>query len=155
MFRDVTSLLRDKDAFKESIRLFAEKYKDEPIDVIAGIEARGFIFGAALALELNLPFVPIRKKGKLPGETVSVEYELEYGTDTVEVHKADIDEGSRVLVVDDLIATGGTVRAACDLVEKLGGIIAGCAFVIDLPDLNGKDKIKQYPIHTLIEFEGE
>lgn len=155
MFRDVTSLLKDKAAFKESIRQFVEKYKDEHIDVIAGIESRGFIFGAALAHELDVGFVPIRKKGKLPGETVRQEYALEYGTDAIEVHKADIHAGSRVLVVDDLIATGGTVRAACDLIEKLGGVIAGCAFVIDLPDLKGKEKIKQYPIHALIEFEGD
>ena len=154
MFRDVTSLLKDKSAFKESIRQFVEKYKDEHIDVIAGIESRGFIFGAALAHELGVGFIPIRKKGKLPGATESQEYELEYGTDTIEVHRDDVHEGSRVLIVDDLIATGGTVRAACDLIEKLGGVIAGCAFVIDLPDLKGKDKIKDYPIFALLEFEG-
>ncbi len=155
MFRDITTLLLNPDAFDHCIRRFAERYRSSGIDKIAGIESRGFIFGAALARELGLPFVPIRKPGKLPAETISQEYELEYGTDTIEVHKDAIAAGDRVLICDDLIATGGTALAACRLVEKLSGNVAGLAFVIDLPDLKGQEKLTHYEVFTLVAFEGE
>ncbi len=154
MFRDVTTLIKHKDAFYESIRQLKELYKDENIDCVAGIESRGFIFGSALAHELKVGFIPIRKKGKLPSRVVRQKYALEYGEDEIEVHDDAITKGSRVLVVDDLIATGGTARAACDLIEKVGGSIVGCAFVIDLPDLKGKEKLKKYRVDALITFEG-
>jgi adenine phosphoribosyltransferase len=154
MFRDITSLIENPEAFNQCIAMFKEKYSNCGIDKIAGIEARGFIFGAALAKDLGLPFVLIRKKGKLPGEVVAQEYSLEYGTDKIEIHKSSINEGDKVLVIDDLIATGGTVCAACKLVEKLGGKVSSVAFVIDLPDLKGKEKLADYDIFSLVEFEG-
>ena len=125
------------------------------IDKVVGIDARGFIFGAVLAYQLNVGFVPVRKKGKLPPATISQDYALEYGTATVEISEHAITKGEKCLIVDDLIATGGTIYAATQLVESLGGEIVECAFIVELPDLNGKDKIKQYPIFTLTEFEGE
>ena len=155
MFRDITSLIENPDAFDFCISEFARRYRDEKITKIAGIESRGFIFGAALARELHLPFVLIRKKGKLPGETVGVEYELEYGTDVVEVHTSSIDAGDDVLVIDDLIATAGTALAACKLVEKLGGKVIGFATVIDLPDLKGTERLKDYNVFKLVNFHGE
>ena len=155
MFRDITSLIENPKAFSYCIEKFKDKYSNCKIDKIAGIEARGFIFGAALAKDLGLPFVLIRKKGKLPGEVVSQEYELEYGTDKIEVHKSSINEGENILIIDDLIATGGTVCAACKLVEKLGGKVSSVAFVIDLPELKGKARLEGYDIFTLVEFEGE
>ncbi len=155
MFRDITTLIKNPEAFAYCINRFQEHYKDKQLAKIAGIESRGFIFGAALAKELRLPFVPLRKKGKLPAETVSHEYALEYGTDTMEVHKDAIEQGEAVLIVDDLIATGGSARAACALVEKVGGKVAGLAFVINLPGLKGIEKIKQYNPFYLVEFEGE
>jgi adenine phosphoribosyltransferase len=155
MFRDITSLIEDPKAFNYCIEKLRNQYKDKNITKIAGIESRGFIFGAALARELMLPFVLIRKKGKLPGDVVSQEYELEYGTDKIEIHKSSIQEGENILVIDDLIATGGTVCAACKLVEKLGGNVSGVAFVIDLPDLKGKERLQNYDIFTLVEFEGD
>ena len=154
MFRDITTLIKHSGAFRESINQLASHYESEDFDLIAGIESRGFIFGAALANVLSKGFVPIRKKGKLPGKTESVTYDLEYGSDQVEVHVDAIQKGSKVLVVDDLIATGGTARAACDLIEKLGGEVAGCAFVIDLPELRGIEKLGKYKIKTLVSFEG-
>ncbi|MDO8656172.1 MAG: adenine phosphoribosyltransferase [Nanoarchaeota archaeon] len=155
MFRDITTLIQNPDAFHYCIQKFKEQYKDKNITKIAGIESRGFIFGAALAYEMNLPFILIRKKGKLPSETVSQEYQLEYGTDKIEIHKDAISAGDRVLIADDLIATGGTIEAACKLVEKLNGTVAGCAFVINLPELKGIEKIKRYNPFWLVEFEGE
>ncbi len=156
MFRDITTLIQNPSAFAYCISQFKEKYKDAKIKRIAGIESRGFIFGAALAKELHLPFVLIRKKGKLPAEKVSYEYELEYGKDVIEIHKDAINPGDRVLIIDDLIATGGTALAACQLVEKLQGIVAGVAFVINLPDLKGKEKLqKKYDCFSLVDFAGE
>lgn len=155
MFRDITTLIKDPAAFDEVIKQFAEHYKNQRIDKIAGIESRGFIFGAALAHKLNLPFVLIRKKGKLPAETVSQEYALEYGIDKIEMHKDAVSAGESVLIIDDLLATGGTASAACQLVEKLGGKVAGVGFVIDLPELKGREKLINYPIFNLVEFEGE
>jgi adenine phosphoribosyltransferase len=154
-FRDITTLLKDAAGLKEVINLFVEHYKDKPIDVVAGIEARGFIIGGALAEKLGVGFIPIRKKGKLPAETTSVDYALEYGTDTVEIHNDAIKSGEKVLVVDDLIATGGTCKATCELIEKCGGKVAGCAFIINLPDLKGMEKLKDYDTFHLVEFEGE
>lgn len=155
MFRDITTILKDPSAFDYCIQRFKERYQAQEISKIAGIESRGFIFGAALARELSLPFVLVRKKGKLPAETVSHEYELEYGTDTVEIHKDAIDAGEKVLIIDDLIALGGTAEATCKLIEKLGGRVQECAFVIELPALKGREKLKDYNIFSLVEFEGE
>jgi adenine phosphoribosyltransferase len=155
MFRDITSLLQEPDAFRETCDLLYERYKNMQIDKIVGIDARGFVFGAVLAYKLGVGFVPVRKKGKLPPETVSQDYSLEYGTNTVEIRDDAIQKGEKVLIVDDLIATGGTVSAAAKLVEKLGGEVLECAFIIELPDLKGREMIKNYKIFTLVEFEGE
>ncbi len=155
MFRDITTLIQNPAAFRYCIQKFKEHYGQKNITKIAGIESRGFIFGAALAYEMHLPFVLIRKKGKLPAETVAQEYQLEYGTDKIEVHKDAINVGDKVLIIDDLIATGGTILAACHLVEKLGGTVAGLALVINLPELKGLEKIKKYNPFWLVEFEGK
>jgi adenine phosphoribosyltransferase len=155
MFRDITTLVKDKKAFLDTCQRLYDHYKDKQIDIVAGIESRGFIFGTALAMLLKKGFIPIRKKGKLPAETVTQEYELEYGVDQVEIHKDAVKKGDRVLLVDDLIATGGTMKAACQLIEKCGGIVVGCAYVIELHDLHGRDKLKGYDLFHLIEFEGD
>ena len=157
IFRDITSLLKDKEGFKHVIDLLVDRYKNMDIDIIVGIESRGFITGSVLADRLGLGFIPIRKPGKLPGETISEEYELEYGTDKIEIHKEDIQKGSKVLLVDDLIATGGTALAAANLIKKLGGEIVECSFIIDLPDIGGKKKLIDagYKVFNLVEFEGE
>jgi adenine phosphoribosyltransferase len=155
MFRDITTLLQDAEAFKHVCDELYKRYKDRKIDVVVGLESRGFIFGAVLAYKLGVGFVPIRKPGKLPYKTVSAEYEKEYGKDKMEIHEDAINSGDRVLIVDDLIATGGTSSAAVQLVEKLGGMVEELAFIIDLPDLKGKEKIKGYRIFTMVEFAGE
>jgi adenine phosphoribosyltransferase len=157
MFRDITTLLKDAHGFNHMINLLLERYHNMKIDVVAGIESRGFIMGSALAHRLNVGFVPIRKKGKLPAEVVSEEYELEYGKDKIEIHKDAIQKGQRVLLIDDLCATGGTSMAACRLIEKLGGKIVECSFVVDLPELGGKKKLENagYKVFNLVEFEGE
>lgn len=155
MFRDITTLLQDPEAFKQCCDELYNRYKDEKIDVVVGIESRGFIFGSVLAYKLGLGFVPIRKPGKLPFKTISAEFEKEYGKDKMEIHEDAIKKDERVLVVDDLIATGGTISAAIKLVEQLGGKIVECAFLIDLPGLKGKDKIKGYKIFSMMEFEGD
>jgi len=157
MFRDITTLLQDAPTFNHTIELLLERYKDKQIDVVAGIESRGFIIGSILAHRLDRGFVPIRKKGKLPAETESEEYELEYGTDTIEIHKDAISEGQKVLIVDDLIATGGTSMAACKLVKKIGGEVVEFCAIIDLPELGGKKKLEKagFPVFSLVEFEGE
>ena len=157
MFRDITTLLKDSEGLKRTIELFVERYNDSKIDVIVGIESRGFITGSILAHELGLGFIPIRKPGKLPADTISEEYELEYGTDKIEIHKDAIKEGDKVLLVDDLVATGGTAIAACKLIEKLGGKIVECCFIIDLPDVGGKKKLLDagYKVFNLVEFEGD
>ena len=157
MFRDITTLLKDKNAFNQTMELLVQRYDKMDIDFIVGIESRGFIFGAALADRLNLGFVPIRKKGKLPADTVSQEYQLEYGTDIMEIHTDAIHQGSNVLIVDDLIATGGTALAAGNLVRKLGGEIVEFSFIVDLPDLGGKRKLEMagYKTFVLVDFEGE
>ncbi len=155
IFKDITPLLADPQAMAQTVTQLAAPYVDAEIDIVTGVESRGFIFGALVAAELGVSLVPIRKPGKLPYETISVSYELEYGTDTVEVHCDAIKPGQRVLMVDDLLATGGTMAAACELVEKLGGTVAGISFVIDLAFLNGKDKLKGYTVQSLMEVIGE
>lgn len=141
VFKDITTVLRDKECFKRIIDFFYNKFKDQNIDYIAGIESRGFILGSALAYVLGVGFVPLRKPGKLPGETLSQSYELEYGTDTLQIHKDAIETGKRVVVVDDLLATGGTASAACDLVGQTGAEVVAAAFLIELSELKGKNKI--------------
>lgn len=157
MFRDITTLLKDPVGFKVTINELAKRYADVKIDRVAGIEARGFILGSALAYQLSLGFVPIRKKGKLPAETVGHDYELEYGTDRIEMHVDAVSEGERVLLVDDLIATGGTAEAACKLIENMGGEVVECCFVVDLPDLGGRAKLEKHghKVFALCEFEGD
>jgi adenine phosphoribosyltransferase len=155
MFRDITTLIQDPAGLRESCDLLFDRYKEMAIDKVVGIDARGFIFGAVLAYKLNIGFVPVRKKGKLPYKTVEAAYSLEYGDSVVEMHEDAIDKGEKILIVDDLIATGGTIAAAVKLVETLGGDIVELAFIVELPDLNGREKIKGYSIFTLTEFEGE
>jgi adenine phosphoribosyltransferase len=154
MFRDITTLIMDPEASAAAYDTFYNRYKEMSIDKVVAIDARGFIFGAVLAYRLNVGLVPVRKKGKLPHRTISAEYTLEYGESIVEMHQDAITQGDRVLIVDDLIATGGTISAATQLVEMLGGQIIECAFVVELPDLKGREKIKDYSIFALTEFEG-
>ncbi len=153
-FRDITTLLADPQAFNDVMDRFVKRYQDEQIDLVVGIESRGFILGAPLALRLGKGFVPVRKEGKLPGPTYGVDYDLEYGTDRVEVHKDAIPPGSKVLMVDDLLATGGTIGGSSRLIEKAGGIIVGYAFLIELVDLKGRNNL-DHPIFSLVTFEGE
>ena len=157
MFRDITTLLKHPEGFAQTIEEFKKRYSTMKIDVIAGIEARGFILGAALAYALKKGFVPIRKKGKLPGETISQSYNLEYGSDTIEMHKDALRPGDRVLLMDDLIATGGTALGAISLIEKMGGKLVEAAFIVDLPDLKGREKIEKagHKVFHLMEFEGD
>lgn len=155
MFRDVTTLLKDSKGFNLAIDGLYERYAKIDIDKVVGIESRGFILGGALAYKLGKGFVPVRKPGKLPGEKERVEYQLEYGSDVLEIHRDSISPGEKVLIVDDLIATGGSASAAIALVEKLRGEVVECAFLIDLPDLKGKEKLSKYKVFNLIEFEGD
>ena len=155
MFRDITTLMQNPTAFRETCDQLYTRYQDMDIDKVIGIDARGFIFGAVLAYQLRVGFIPIRKKGKLPPQTISQDYALEYGSATIEISANGIEKGEKCLIVDDLIATGGTIYAATQLVESLGGEVVECAFIVELPDLKGKEKIKQYPIFTLTEFEGQ
>jgi len=156
LFRDITTLIEHPEGFKESIERIASLYRGRGITHVAGIEARGFIFGAGVAIALGVGFIPIRKKGKLPGETIGQNYALEYGVDTIEIHADVLDSGDTVLLVDDLIATGGTAIAAVGLLRRTGARVENAAFVIDLPDLGGADKLKAegVVVSSLIEFEG-
>ena len=156
-YRDITTLLADADGLRQAIEAIADHYQDKEIDCVAGIEARGFIFGTAVAYKMGLGFVPLRKPGKLPGEVISMSYQLEYGEDRLEIHRDAIDSGANVLLIDDLIATGGTAEAAAKLIEKLGATIAGCCFVVDLPDLGGMDRLRDRGIDcfALCEFQGD
>jgi adenine phosphoribosyltransferase len=156
LFRDVTTLLKHPVGFRATVDALVARYRDARIDKVAGIEARGFILGAPLAYALGVGFVPLRKKGKLPGERIGHDYELEYGTDRVEMHLDAVGPGERVLVVDDLIATGGTAEAGVRLVGLVGGVVVECAFVIDLPELGGRKRLEAagHQVFTLIEFEG-
>ena len=156
LFRDVTTLFADAQGFKAAIAQMAEPFRTVPVDAVAGIEARGFITGGAIADRLGCGFIPVRKKGKLPGATVAQDYELEYGTDTIEIHADAIEKGERILLVDDLIATGGTAEAAIKLIRRVGGEVVGAAFVIDLPELGGMARIKALDVEcrALMDFEG-
>lgn len=155
LFRDITPLLADPVGLDHAVAQLAEPYRERKVDLVVGIESRGFIPGAAVARELGAGFVPIRKPGKLPAETVTASYELEYGTDTIEIHKDAISPGQRILMVDDLLATGGTMAAGCRLVRELGGKIIGVAFLIELALLKGRDKLSEYEIYSLIVDEAE
>lgn len=157
MFRDVTTLLGDAQGFKAAVAQMVEPYRTRLVDAVAGIEARGFILGGAVADRLGCGFVPIRKKGKLPWKTIGEEYTLEYGVDIIEIHEDAIEDGDRILIVDDLIATGGTAEAAAKLIRRSGGEIVGATFVIDLPDLGGSTRLKAAGIewHALMAFEGQ
>jgi adenine phosphoribosyltransferase len=154
-FRDITTLIQDPWGFKQAIDRFVTHYRYAPIDVIVAIESRGFIIGGALAHHLHCGVALARKKGKLPFQTQRQEYALEYGTDCIEMHIDAIRPGQRCLIVDDLLATGGTCQATCQLVERLGGKIVGCGFIIELPELGGRRRLAQYDLISLIEFEGE
>jgi adenine phosphoribosyltransferase len=156
MFRDITTLLKSGPALGKLVGLLEKKYKREKVEIVAGVEARGFIVGGALAHRLSAGFVPIRKAGKLPAKTISREYELEYGKAKLEIHRDAIKKGQKVLLFDDLLATGGTALAACELVEELGGKIVGTAFIVDLPELGGRKKLEKrgYRVFSIVEFEG-
>jgi len=153
VFKDITTLIKRGDAFVEVMNIFFDKCKDKKIDLVAAVESRGFIFGGVLANRLKVGFVPIRKFGKLPADTVEQKYDLEYGTDRLEIHQDAVLPGQKVLIVDDLLATGGTIKAACKLVEKLGGEVAGILVMIELGFLNGRDKLKDYDLYTLIKYD--
>lgn len=152
LFRDITTLLKDKKYFHASIDILAKQYTAKKIDCIVAAESRGFIFGAALAYKLGCGFVPVRKKGKLPHKTNSVTYELEYGTDTLEIHQDAFEKGARVLIVDDLLATGGTVAAIVKLVKDMSAKIVGACFLIELVTLSGRKKLKGFPVFSLIKY---
>lgn len=152
VFKDITPLLKDPDGFKLAINTISDYYKDKNIDIVVGAEARGFIFGPPVALNLNAGFVPVRKPGKLPYDTEEIKYELEYGFDTLQIHNDAISKGQNVLMIDDLLATGGTMSACCKLVESLGGNVVGCAFLIELCFLNGKDLFDKYDIFSIIKY---
>jgi adenine phosphoribosyltransferase len=155
VFKDITPLLLDPTAMDQAVRALAAWAREREVELVVAAEARGFIFGAAIARELGVGFVPARKPGKLPHETVSAAYMLEYGVDTLELHADALAHGTRVLVHDDLIATGGTARAVCDLVERLGGEVAGCAFVIELTFLGGRERLAGRPVHSLVSYDAE
>jgi adenine phosphoribosyltransferase len=157
MFRDITTLLKDPVGLRMTIEEIVKRYKPQRISKVAGIESRGFIIGAPVAFQLGVGFVPIRKKGKLPGETIGHDYELEYGADRIEIHTDAISKGERILLIDDLVATGGTAEAAASLVAKMGGEIVECCFVIDLPDVGGRKRLEKLglSVHALCEFEGD
>lgn len=152
-FKDITTLIADGEAFKYSIDKIAEHLKDKNVDLILGPEARGFIFGVPVAYALGVGFVPVRKKGKLPCETVAVNYDLEYGTDVLEIHKDSIKKGQRVAIVDDLLATGGTIEAVTRLVEEAGGEVVAVDFAIELTELKGRDKLKGYEVMSLVQYD--
>ncbi|MGF1739721.1 adenine phosphoribosyltransferase [Vibrio profundum] len=156
LFRDVTSLLENASAYQATIQLLVEKYQDQGITKVVGTEARGFLFGAPLALELGVGFVPVRKPGKLPRQTISQPYELEYGTDVLEIHTDAINQGDKVLLVDDLLATGGTIEATTKLVRELGGVVDDAAFVINLPELKGETRLQAMglDVYSICEFDG-
>ncbi len=152
-FKDITTLCKDPKAFKKSIDLFVERYKDKDFDKILGIEARGFIFGTALAYALGKSFIVVRKPGKLPAKCRKMTYDLEYGTDTVEIHEDAVSPGEKILIVDDLLATGGTVGAVVKLVQEMGGVVAECAFLIELDDLKAREKLSGVDVFSLIHFD--
>ena len=152
IFKDITPLLKDPKLFQESVDRISEEFKDKKINTVISIESRGFIFGAAVAYKLGASFVPVRKKGKLPYKTHQVTYDLEYGSDTLEIHQDAVKKGDNVLIVDDLLATGGTAKAVAELAEQLNGKVVGIAFLIELAFLKGREKIKNYPVFTIIQY---
>ena len=152
LFYDITTLLKDPAAYRESIRLMLEPYRGEQLDIVVGMESRGFIFSSPMAYLLDAGLVPVRKLGKLPAETITVEYALEYGSNTLEIHRDAIQAGQKVLIVDDLLATGGTVRGTIDLVERLGGTVIGLAFLVELEFLKGRDRLKGYQVSSVIRY---
>ena len=156
-FRDITTLLKDPFGFRKLVDDLVQPFAGKRVDAVAGIEARGFIIGGAVAHQLSIGFIPVRKKGKLPWDTIGQDYELEYGTDRVEIHRDAVGEGETVLIVDDLLATGGTALATLDLLRQAGADIVGCSFVVDLPDLGGRKRLEEQGVSvlTLVEFEGE
>ena len=151
-FKDITTLIKDGEAFKEAIKSMAELIRDKEVDLITGPEARGFIIGAPLAYERGVGFIPTRKKGKLPGKTIKAEYQLEYGSDIIEMHEDAIKAGQKVVVVDDLLATGGTIISTIELVEKLGGKVAAVVFLIELEDLKGREQLSDYEVYSLVKY---
>ena len=153
LFYDITTLLKDKRAFKEVIDILAARYRHQNIDLVLGVESRGFIFAPTLAYHLSAGFVPVRKPGKLPAETVKASYDLEYGQDTLEIHRDAIQKGQRALVVDDLLATGGTAAAVIRLIHQLGGEVAGAAFLVELEFLNGRKKLSGYEVYSLLQYQ--
>lgn len=153
-FKDITTIIKDKDRFKKAVDWMVSLYKDKKVDKVVAIESRGFIFGAPVAILLNAGLVIVRKKGKLPAETLSVKYELEYGENELEIHKDSIKQGENVVIVDDLLATGGTTRATIDLIKMIPAEILGICFLIELKGLKGRDKLTPYDIQSLIKFEG-
>lgn len=155
IFRDVTSVLQDADGLHLSIDMMQDSIKDIDFDLVLGPESRGFIFGVPIAYNLHKPFIPVRKKGKLPCETVSMDYDLEYGTATIEIHKDAIKPGQKVVIIDDLIATGGTIEAIIKLVEQLGGEVVGICFLMELEGLKGREKLKNYRVESVIKYEGK
>jgi adenine phosphoribosyltransferase len=155
VFKDITTLAKDPEGLRAAVDAIADRYRNAGVDVVVGIESRGFIFGAAVAYKLGVGFVPARKPGKLPAEAIRAEYSLEYGTDAIEMHRDAISRGQRVLIVDDLLATGGTAAAAVKLVETLGGRVVALAFLIDLTFLNGRAKLDGYEVFSLIEYDSE
>ncbi len=152
LFRDITPLMQDGEAFHAATKHFVDFAKELDVDIIAGPESRGFIFGCPVAYELNIGFVPVRKPGKLPRETVSYKYELEYGHNELHMHADSIKKGQRVLIIDDLLATGGTVDATIHLIEKMGGIVVGCAFLIELEELKGRELLKDYRVLSVLKY---
>ncbi len=152
LFRDITTLIGRSEGFRKAVDELAQEYADKNIEFVVGIEARGFILGGAVAYRLGAGFVPVRKEGKLPYRTITATYELEYGKDTLALHEDSIRKGSRILIVDDLLATGGTASCVTKLVERLGGKIIGIIFLIELTDLKGRDKLKDYPVHSIIKY---
>jgi adenine phosphoribosyltransferase len=153
LFYDITTLLKNPEALKQSVDQLASRYRNTAIDLVVGVESRGFIYGTALAYKLGAGFVPVRKPGKLPAETLVESYELEYGTNSIEIHVDAIQKGQKVLVVDDLLATGGTAKATCNLVEKLGGEVVGVAFMIELNFLKGREKLEGYEVFSLLQYD--
>ena len=153
IFVDITPILADPQGLDHAIKLMARPFTSQNVDLVVGAESRGFVFGGPVARELNACFIPVRKPGKLPAQTLSQEYELEYGTDRLEIHADAIKPGQRVLMVDDLLATGGTMHACCEMVQKLGGEIVGIAFLIELAFLNGREKLKDFDPHTVITYD--
>lgn len=152
IFKDISTLIKNKEAFKKSIDVLAAKFKKEKVEYVVGVEARGFIFGAALAYKLGAGFIPVRKKGKLPYKTKSVTYQLEYGSDTLEIHEDAVPKNAKVLLVDDLLATGGTVKAVTDLLRSQKAKIVGVAFLVELKFLNGKERLKDLPVYSIIQY---